>query len=187
MCIRDRTYGAPISEEQVPQIVKYLMATKEAGKTASWESQTIQKRDDAPRISLATSSADRVHDEQRGGALYATHCAMCHGPTGAGDGASAGDKFPRPTDLSAARYQPQTLADAIHSGVPGTSMPGYPSLSNDDLRALVTFTRGLTAKEPDQPRAASDAIAQAKSLYAQNCVTCHGPDGAGDGLAATTL
>src|SRR5438270_109956 len=36
-----KTYGAPIVEEQVPQIVGYIMASKEAGASQSWNSLAV--------------------------------------------------------------------------------------------------------------------------------------------------
>jgi mono/diheme cytochrome c family protein len=171
-----KVYAAPMTEEQVPQVVAYIMATKEAGATASWESGAA-----APARVRTIKPAPG--DRERGAVLFAQNCASCHGPRGAGDGPTAATQLPPPSDLTAALYTPQLLADAICNGVRATAMPAYPTLSDDDVRALVTHTRQLsaTASQGEKPARPTD---EAKRLFAQNCVTCHGANGAGDGIAA---
>jgi len=118
---------------------------------------------------------------KRGEALYATHCASCHGPRGAGDGIAPRKPLPPPTDLTARRYSLAALADAIYHGVPGAAMPGYPQLSTDDLRAVAVFTQGLGAKAGHVKQSEAG-----EKIYSQNCATCHGREGKGDGDAAAT-
>lgn len=107
-----------------------------------------------------------------GAALYAEHCAVCHGPTGAGDG-MAGLRLPRPpADLRAAHTQHHTAGDLywwISEGIPAAGMPGFASRVSEDQRwDLVNFARALAAGnearflgprvEPESPRiAAPDA------------------------------
>jgi mono/diheme cytochrome c family protein len=65
-------------------------------------------------------------------------------------------------------------------------MPAFPAFSPDEVRALVTFTAQLA--QPVQSK--SDDLtdrARAAALYTENCASCHGPMGAGDGPAAAPL
>jgi mono/diheme cytochrome c family protein len=183
-----KTYGAPISEDQVPRIVQYLMATKESGDPGAWNtlSGTAAEVPISATIALATDPPSRDQDRRRGATLYASNCASCHGSAGAGDGPSAASLFPLPTDLRTHHYSARALTAALWNGVPGTAMPSYRALSRDDLRALATFTQSL-GPAPQRPTIAPDALAQAKSLYQENCASCHGANGAGDGFAAAAL
>jgi mono/diheme cytochrome c family protein len=178
-----KTYGAPVSEQQVPVIVKYLMATKEAGAGAgagSWEVLAVKPGNAKVPAVTMTEDADVL---KRGAAAYAVNCASCHGTNGAGDGLSAKTLLPRPTDLTGRRYDIGALAEAVYRGVPGTAMPGYAKLSAEDFRAVVVFTRGLGAKGKGAAVKQSEAGAK---VYAQNCAECHGREGKGDGDAAAT-
>jgi mono/diheme cytochrome c family protein len=179
-----KTYGATIADEQVPKIVQYLMATKEAsaGKPARWESRTIETWHAAPKLSLATDDSQRQADLKRGQALFAADCASCHGPQGKGDGRNAGTLLPRASDLTAGHYSPQFIADTVRNGMRGTPMPMNLTLSDEDLRAVATYVISLGPKaEKISPND------QGAALFAKNCVACHGPTGAGDGIASIPM
>jgi putative copper resistance protein D len=87
-----------------------------------------------------------------GSALYAAHCATCHGPAGAGDGL-AGLRLPRaPADLRASHTRHHTAGDLywwISEGIPDAGMPGFAGgLTEDQRWDLVNFVRTLaTASE----------------------------------------
>ena len=63
-----------------------------------------------------------------GSVLYAEHCAVCHGPRGAGDGL-AGLRLPRPpADLRAPHTLHHTAGDLywwISEGISAAGMPGF--------------------------------------------------------------
>jgi putative copper resistance protein D len=84
-----------------------------------------------------------------GAALYAEHCAVCHGPRGAGDGL-AGLRLPRPpADLRAPHTLHHTAGDLywwISEGIPAAGMPGAAGrLSEEQRWDLVNFVRALAA------------------------------------------
>lgn len=90
--------------------------------------------------------------EEDGAALYARHCAACHGDTGQGDGWNAGNLPVQPTvhaDAAAMSLRPDdTLFDAIHVGGfvldKSPRMPAFGSLlSGAQIRALVAHIRTL--------------------------------------------
>ena len=82
-----------------------------------------------------------------GAALYQTHCAACHGPTGAGDG-PARPALPRPpADLRAPHTAQHTAGDIfwwITAGIPAARMPAFGGVLNEDQRwHLINFVRAL--------------------------------------------
>lgn len=92
--------------------------------------------------------ADRASIE-RGGKLFQTHCAACHGPRGRGDGPAAAALTPRPPDLAVMgwRHPPGDLAWKIGNG--RGPMPAWKAvLQERDIWDLVNFIRNL--KTPNQ-------------------------------------
>jgi mono/diheme cytochrome c family protein len=100
---------------------------------------------------------DRVSPEQlkRGEELYTYHCSRCHGTTGDGKGAMAEFMRPRPRDYRRGvfkftttpyGYKPRRadLLRTLRRGVPGTSMPSFKLLPDEDLNALVDYVLVLT-------------------------------------------
>jgi mono/diheme cytochrome c family protein len=98
--------------------------------------------------------------------------------------------LPRPTDLTSGRFAPQAIAAAIVSGVRGTAMPAFPTLSQSDVGDVVAFTTSLFPEASASPSGNApfeSQIAQGKTLFQQECVSCHGPEGTGNGYAAPPL
>jgi mono/diheme cytochrome c family protein len=178
-----KVYAAPIAEDQGSPIAKYILAASEQGGLS--ESLVPPPPQKMRTVKLAAGESARAADAKRGEALFATSCASCHGPRGAGDGATAKTQLPPPTDLTSHQYSIESVCATITRGIPATAMPGYPDLSDDDLRALVTFTQQLASADARGGASASAADAT-KTLYAQNCQICHGPSGGGDGFIAPT-
>ena len=62
----------------------------------------------------------RASDSTKGQEVYNTYCALCHGPTGLGDGVGAAALDPKPRDLSSAAilesYTDEYLIDVITNG-----------------------------------------------------------------------
>ena len=98
-------------------------------------------------------------DPAHGSALYATHCAICHGGGGAGDGIATPALNPKPRDFRDGRFyldgnannqtgEDVDLARVILHGPAafgGTSaMTGWrETLSDDDVRNLIAHIRTL--------------------------------------------
>ncbi|WP_417473126.1 FTR1 family protein [Luteimonas mephitis] len=83
----------------------------------------------------------------RAAALYAQQCAVCHGPTGHGDGPAAAGLDPPPiafTDAArAAQRTPFALYEVISQGVPGTGMASFAALPEDDRWAMAFYVGSL--------------------------------------------
>jgi putative copper resistance protein D len=95
-----------------------------------------------------------------GEALYRSHCALCHGAAGWGDGRAArgfrrGPPIsPRPTPRSTRRA---TCTGGSPTGIPAAGMPAFGAvLGEDDRWDLINYIRGLASGE--QGRMLSPAI-----------------------------
>ncbi len=92
----------------------------------------------------------------RGSASYRVRCSSCHGMTGDGRGAGAG--FPYPRDFRRGQFKRTTgsarngkprvedLMRVIRGGVPGTSMPLFDLLPDEDVDALAAYAIHLSIR-----------------------------------------
>lgn len=89
--------------------------------------------------------------------LYRRHCAVCHGPTGDGAGPAALYQYPYPRDFrpgvfaykSTYRDAPPTDADleqTLRHGVPGTAMPSFALLPEDEIDSLIAYVKYLAIR-----------------------------------------
>lgn len=88
----------------------------------------------------------------RGRALWAQHCALCHGETGRGDGPAAANLKERPDDLSTIAPSP-IFPDGVvaYRIAHGTEfMPAWKATLNDgQIWDLVHFIRSLAPRAAD--------------------------------------
>ena len=85
---------------------------------------------------------------QTGQAVYRAQCAMCHGADGRGDGPAAAMVSPKPRDFRAPEFwadrTPESVAEAVRQGKPGTAMMGYQAvLTPEEIREVVAYLRTL--------------------------------------------
>jgi mono/diheme cytochrome c family protein len=88
-----------------------------------------------------------------GEALYARHCAACHGDKGDGQGLAAAFLFPKPRDFRAGRFRlistsnaVPTLADleqVLVRGMPGSAMISWKHLSEADRKLIAEYVMKL--------------------------------------------
>jgi len=89
--------------------------------------------------------------------LYRRHCAHCHGITGDGKGPTAAFLNPYPRDFRAGKFKfkstegnaKPTRADLhriLHRGIPGTAMPSFRLLPEDEREALVEYVMYLSMR-----------------------------------------
>jgi len=89
----------------------------------------------------------------QGQALYARHCAACHGKQGDGRGIAAAYLFPKPRNFAAGRFRlvstvnrtpsREDLLNVLKRGMPGSAMPPWGHLSDDELNLLVDEVQRL--------------------------------------------
>ena len=88
-------------------------------------------------------SSDSVSE---GLALYQTHCLLCHGETGLGDGPSASTMNPPPADLvvHVPLHPDRALFEFVRDGIPGTAMPALrATLSDEEIWHIINYIQTL--------------------------------------------
>jgi len=150
----------------------------------------------------------------QGKKIYRQQCAACHGVDGRGEGEAAYLLYPKPRDFVKARYRlvstwegvptDQDLFNTITRGMPGSSMPSWAHLSEDERWSLVYYIKSLAERPlvvrpqkdppeegsqgqgvievPPEPPYDLEAKALAQELFRDACASCHGPTGRGDGV-----
>jgi mono/diheme cytochrome c family protein len=163
--------------------------------------------------SVRVVAQDVGTDAQRksGEALYMKYCSQCHGEKGDGEGYATPHLFPKPRNFTTGKFKVRTtpsgslplhqdLVKIIKTGMPYTSMPAWPTLSDQQVSDIAyfitTFSPDFTNKElipkamdfPSAPASTPQTIELGKKLYVDNgCVKCHGTLGRADGPSAPTL
>ena len=119
-----------------------------------------------------------------GAALYASHCAACHGDKGSG---GVGVPLSLPSFLDS--VDDRFLALTIRHGRPGRVMPAFIALSDAQIDAIVGFMRGWS-KQPAPVYAltpVSGDVQRGKQQFATHCAGCHGVSGEGGTGTGVTL
>ena len=161
---------------------------------------------DAPKPDLG-SDEERAHGEE----VYAKWCAQCHGDKGDGQGIAAPRLLPPPRDFTAGKYKFRStpfgalpldadLHRSIRVGLPGSGMPAFQELSEDEVHDVIQYLKTFAddwqdpaayaeaVALPDPPAfSAESAEAGAQAYVEIGCARCHGDEGRGDGRSAPTL
>jgi mono/diheme cytochrome c family protein len=137
--------GCQPSEEQgaetTPPATESPAAETPAGETPA---ATEGAAPGGQQVAGAPAGVDLAAGEQ----IFATNCATCHGPKGAGDGPAASALNPRPTNMAAGPYKHvgdfDTWKGVIANGVPGTGMaPWSGTLSEDQINNVTAYALSL--------------------------------------------
>jgi cbb3-type cytochrome c oxidase subunit III len=160
---------------------------------------------------LALAPREAMAQNEAGKAVYDKHCAQCHGEKGDGLGPAAPHLMPRPRDFTAGKFKLRTtpsgqlptdddIKRVVRLGMPYTSMPPWPSLTDAEVDAVVkylkTFHDGFADPAqapkpislPKAPASSKETVEKGKELYVSlGCVRCHGEAGRGEGPSAPTL
>ncbi|MBI3989644.1 MAG: c-type cytochrome [candidate division NC10 bacterium] len=160
----------------------------------------------AGRLSAGTEAASQVLAQ--GKDVYQRKCAVCHGTEGRGDGSAAYLLYPKPRDFTSGKFKirstltlptDQDLFRTITNGIPGTSMPSWANLSEQDRWTLVAYVKSLSESFetqppgepvtlPQPPKRTQKLMALGKQFYKEaGCFDCHGTSGRGDGPSSATL
>ena len=124
-------------------------------------------------------------DAESGLQIFAQRCASCHGPLGMGDGEMAAQLPQPPAALGSETYLreavPARMFDVITNGIPEAAMPPFGPGNSDPLNDaerwnLVAAIYGLGMRQ--------SLITEGQAIYEENCMVCHGQNGAGEEDAA---
>jgi mono/diheme cytochrome c family protein len=146
--------------------------------------------------------------------VYEKQCVACHGADGRGEGEAAYLLYPKPRDFVAGRYAlvstwdrvptDEDLFRTISRGMPGSAMPSWGHLSEEERWGLVHYAKSFAEKPwvvnpagdpksdgeagtgvirvpPEPPPFTPEARIRALERYADACASCHGKTGRGDG------
>jgi mono/diheme cytochrome c family protein len=108
-------------------------------------SNLLEKRVE-PHYALPLDRAVKQAQVVRPDVLYVRHCSLCHGAKGDGHGTASRYLFPLPRDLRNDRLALVSTVNGVATradveqvlvqGMPGSSMPAFPALTEDE-RALL--------------------------------------------------
>src|SRR5687768_7398298 len=164
-------------------------------------------------VQVRAQGPDVGTDAQReaGKTLYAKYCVQCHGEKGDGNGYATQHLYPRPRDFTTGKFKVRTtpngalpthedLERIIRIGMPYTSMPAWPGLTDDEVSNLAYYVKTFSAdfsnpelipkpvELPNAPGSTPESIELGKKLYVDNgCIKCHGNLGRSDGPSAPSL
>ena len=142
--------------------------------------------------------------------IYEKRCYYCHGIKGDGNGPAAPRLDPKPRNFTRNEYKirstglgtlptDEDLFRIITSGVEGTAMPFWSTLSSEERWQVIyyvkTFYEGFKESEAHEVipisgeiPSDSESVKRGKELFKEaKCLLCHGEDGKADGQITTTL
>src|SRR5262249_3274760 len=136
-------------------------------------SSLVAQQSDTTRNPLA-GNTDAIAAGRR---VYDQTCQTCHGPEGQGDRGPA---------LNRAEFahgnEDGDLFHSIRSGAPGTQMPAFSRLSDEQTWQLVSYVRSLgPGNSPTSAAIAGRDAAAGEALFygKAQCSTCHEVNGRG--------
>ena len=146
---------------------------------------------------------------EKGRFIYTISCMTCHGVNGDGDSVTPEYLSIRPRDFTGKSHNTQQvmfkfkslnktdplaldkdLKKTIREGLPGTPMPGFPNLSDEEIYALLAYIKtfaydewrlnqptfpALQAPPVPQDLASQGRIDAGRALFtSRGCIACHG-------------
>ena len=109
--------------------------------------EQVERGAEVPRAQLASPEA-RV----RGRAIFLDKCALCHGVDADGRGVRTQGLSGRPVNFRSAQWRARASAAGVYSvlqqGVRGTSMPAWPTLSEDQKWDVVAYVLSVAEDGP---------------------------------------
>ncbi len=153
-------------ETPLPETATRLVFTSGASAGKAFEITSWDPSTGAALLATAPENAPSAGDScsidagnllQSGRVLYMRHCSHCHGTAGDGNGPTAQYLYPRPRDyrhgifkftstVDSARATRDDLLRVLKYGIPGTYMPSFLLMKDQELQALVEYVRFLAMR-----------------------------------------
>lgn len=156
----DESFGTPIREE-VNAIMDQLFGSPDDLRFPFIDVADAAVELPGPIVDLdkLTLAAGAVASDDEGlpQGLYREHCANCHGIAGDGAGPNASILDPYPRDFRHGKFkfkstsasQPpsdEDLRRILQHGIPGTAMPSFHLLEDDELDAIIDYVKYLAIR-----------------------------------------
>ncbi|MDU8456257.1 cytochrome c/FTR1 family iron permease [Pseudomonas syringae group sp. J254-4] len=140
-------------EQAVTQLKNAVASRQDGVQVARQARQLSAKLALAYEVSQAPAITP---DPARGAPLYAQHCSVCHGDSGAGDGPAGIGLEPPPSNLrDTARLDRLSLYDLYNAtglGIAGTDMPAFADQLDDRQRwDIATYIASFSAQPVANP------------------------------------
>ncbi|QXW45100.1 cytochrome c/FTR1 family iron permease [Pseudomonas amygdali] len=164
-------------EQAVTQLKNAVASRQDGVQVARQARQLSAKLALAYEVSQAPAITP---DPARGAPLYAQHCSVCHGDSGAGDGPAGIGLEPPPSNLrDSARLDRLSLYDLYNAtglGIAGTDMPAFADQLDDRQRwDIATYIAGFSAQPVANPAKTFNIADLARQTPAE-VQTAEGPD-----------
>ncbi len=145
-----------LQRQDVNNVLAALYGTPDAPSLPALANVDVTKLLDLSKLKLAAGSVGS-DGKGRPRGLYREHCAHCHGITGDGNGPTASFLNPYPRDYRAGLfkfkstpigYRPlhEDLKKIVIDGIPGTAMPSFRLLPDQEIEALVEYVKYLAIR-----------------------------------------
>ena len=106
---------------------------------------------------MAAQDVGTEAQRESGKKLYLKYCSQCHGEKGDGEGYAAPHLLPRPRNFTTGKFKIRTtpngalpthqdLVNIIRRGMPYTSMPAWPTFSDQEVSDLAYFITTFSAR-----------------------------------------
>lgn len=145
--------------EQIEIVLQELLGTPDEPRWPLVEGEDANEEPYATFVKRLQRTAGPVSSDRDGEhvGMYRAHCAHCHGVSGDGAGPTATALNPYPRDFRLGKFKfkstplrkPPTdedLTRIIREGIPGTAMPSFRTLPDDDVRSLVDYVKYLAMR-----------------------------------------
>ena len=148
---------SPAQRQDIADILEFWFGTPDEPRVPEWDDVPMAQLLDLDRLQAAAGPVGSEEDGTNFG-VYRRHCSLCHGITGDGVGPAGAFLNPYARDFRRGLFKvkstsgPMTpptdedLRSLLVRGMPGTSMPSFRLLADEDLDALVHYVKYLAIR-----------------------------------------
>lgn len=153
---RDTKQSLAQRQAELADVLTAMFGTPDDPQVPSLDGIDTRSVLDIHRIRI---SAGPVKSDESGRSfgLYREHCAHCHGVSGDGTGPTASFLNPYPRDYRAGTFKfkstgkgqrptHEDLHRIVFEGIPGTAMPSFKVLPDNEIESLVHYVRYLSVR-----------------------------------------